>query len=116
MRTVRDPNCVLSEGLAAIRTQFQLPSTFPPAAEMEAREAAQRDIGDRTDRTSVPFVTLDPAESRDLDQAFSIEPAAGDLDGIQRGGVFGDGRLGVLRLRGVRGGREGGGNGCRADA
>jgi exoribonuclease R len=79
MRTIRDPDCLLSEGLAAIRTQFQLPDAFPPDAEAEAGEAAQRGIERHADRTALHFVTLDPASSRDLDQAFAIEAAGGDL-------------------------------------
>lgn len=79
MRTVRDPNCLLSEGLAAIRAQFQLPSGIPAAAEAEAEQAARRSISGHVDRTTLPFVTLDPAESRDLDQAFAIEESGHDL-------------------------------------
>ena len=79
MRTVRDPDCVLTEGLEAIRVQYQLPAAFPPAVEAEAAEAAQRPIDGHADRTALPFVTLDPAESRDLDQAFTIEPSGSDL-------------------------------------
>lgn len=79
MRTVRDPNCVLADGLAAIRTQFQLPQAFPAAVEAEAASAAQKNLDNHADRTALPFVTLDPAESRDLDQAFAIERAGSDL-------------------------------------
>lgn len=79
MRTVRDPQCLLTEGLAAIRTQFQLPEAFPPAAEAEAKQAAQRSINGHADRTALPFVTLDPESSRDLDQAFAIEQSGRDL-------------------------------------
>ena len=79
MRTVRDPQCVLAEGLAAIRVQYQLPATFPAAAEAEAVEAARRRPDQHADRTALPFVTLDPAESRDLDQAFAIERSGSDL-------------------------------------
>ena len=31
------------------------------------------------DRTALPFVTLDPATSTDLDQAFTIERSGADL-------------------------------------
>jgi exoribonuclease R len=79
MRTVRDPNCLLAEGLAAIRAQFQLPEAFPAAAENEARQAVRRPLDGHADRTALPFVTLDPAESRDLDQAFAIAPAGNDM-------------------------------------
>ena len=79
MRTVRDPDCLLQEGLAAIRTQYQLPAAFLTEVEAEVAEAVRRDIDGHVDRTALPFVTLDPAESRDLDQAFAIEQAGGDL-------------------------------------
>ena len=70
---------MLAEGLAAIRTQFQLPTAFPPAAEAEAEVAARRRPDQHADRTALPFVTLDPAQSRDLDQAFAIEGSGSDL-------------------------------------
>lgn len=79
MRTVRDPNCLLSEGLAAIRIQFQLPAAFPASAEKEASEVARRSIDRHADRTALPFVTLDPESSRDLDQAFAIDRSGGDM-------------------------------------
>jgi exoribonuclease R len=79
LRTIRDPNCVLADGLAAIRAQFQLPEAFPAAAAAEAEQAARRPIEDHADRTGLPFVTLDPAESRDLDQAFAIELSGSDI-------------------------------------
>ena len=79
MRTIRDPNCVLADGLAAIRAQFQLPAAFPAAAEAEAEQAARRPLHGHADRTALPFVTLDPATSRDLDQAFAVEQAGNDM-------------------------------------
>ncbi len=70
----------LSDGLAAIRTQFQLPAEFSPAA-IEAATAAARNAAAPTMPTAprLPFVTLDPSSSTDLDQAFAIEAAGGDL-------------------------------------
>jgi exoribonuclease R len=79
VRTIRDRNCLLGEGLALIRQQFQLPTAFPPEVEAEAAEAASLPLTDHADATNVPFVTLDPASSRDLDQAFAIEAAGPDL-------------------------------------
>ena len=70
---------MLAEGLEAIRVQFQLPAAFPPAAEVEAAEAAKRSLDQHADRTALPFVTLDPASSRDLDQAFAIDASGSDL-------------------------------------
>ncbi|MFN3516759.1 MAG: RNB domain-containing ribonuclease [Novosphingobium sp.] len=79
MKALRDPDCLLAEGLAAIRTQFKVPTTFPPAVEAAAEAAARRPPDAHADCTGLPFVTLDPARSTDLDQAFAIEPAGGDL-------------------------------------
>ena len=79
MRTIRDRHCLLGEGLALIRQQFQLPAAFPPEVEAEAAQAARRPLTDHADATGMPFVTLDPASSRDLDQAFAIEAAGADM-------------------------------------
>lgn len=79
MRTITDRNCLLGEGLSLIRQQFQLPTAYPADAEAEAAEAARRSFDGHADATSLPFVTLDPATSRDLDQAFAIEGAGSDM-------------------------------------
>ena len=70
----------ITEGLAKIREQFSLPASFPPEVIEAARVAVARPVGDEhVDRTNLPFVTLDPATSTDLDQAFCLERAADDL-------------------------------------
>lgn len=53
----------------------EIPLEFPPEVLAAAEAAAARDAAeaDRTDRTAVPFVTLDPATSTDLDQAMHLE-------------------------------------------
>jgi exoribonuclease R len=79
LRTIRDRNCLLGEGLALIRQQFQLPTAFPPEVEAEAAEAARKPLDGHADATSMPFVTLDPESSRDLDQAFAIDAAGADI-------------------------------------
>lgn len=78
MKTLRDPDCLLTEGLAAIRGQFKVPSQFPPDVLAAADAAAARAPGDHADWTGRPFVTLDPAGATDLDQAFAIEAAGTD--------------------------------------
>lgn len=75
---LRDPDCLLAEGLATLRTQFQVPASFPAEVLAAAEAAAQRAPSEHADWTARPFVTLDPAESTDLDQAFAIEPAGAD--------------------------------------
>lgn len=79
MKALRDPQNLLTDGLAAIRTQFQVPQGFAPDVLAAAATAATRVPTEHADRTALPFVTLDPASSTDLDQAFTIERAGADL-------------------------------------
>jgi exoribonuclease R len=79
MKTIADPDNALGHGLAAIRVQYKVPAAFPPAVLAAAEEAAGRAPTEHVDRTSLPFVTLDPASSTDLDQAFAIERSGHDL-------------------------------------
>lgn len=71
---------LLDDGIRRIRTELGLPSGFPPEAALAAVVAARRPPAkERVDRTDWPFITLDPADAIDLDQAFSIERSGGDL-------------------------------------
>ncbi|WP_309603121.1 RNB domain-containing ribonuclease [Sphingomonas sp.] len=79
MKTLRDPGQILTDGLAAIRLQYQLPDAFPPEVVAEAEAAVKRPLSDHVDKTEMHFVTLDPASSRDLDQAFAIEVRGDDV-------------------------------------
>lgn len=79
MKTLADPDRLLGEGLAALRQRFAVPAGFPPEVLAEAERMAGRAPDAHEDWTSRAFVTLDPATSTDLDQAFVIEPAGGDL-------------------------------------
>ncbi|QNE32348.1 RNB domain-containing ribonuclease [Sphingomonas sp. NBWT7] len=79
MKTLVDPDRALVNGLAAIRREFQVPASFPPTVLAAAEVAVRRPPIEHVDRLDVPFVTLDPATSTDLDQAFWIEPRGGDL-------------------------------------
>ena len=63
----------LIEAVDAIVTELEVPDEFTPEAEREARTA--NDPHTRVDHTGLPFVTLDPAGSQDLDQAVFIERA-----------------------------------------
>ena len=56
----------------AIRAEAGVPEAFPPQVEAEAEAAAGQAHGDRQ-RIDIPFVTIDPPGSRDLDQALHIE-------------------------------------------
>ena len=66
----------LTAALAAIRADLGAEEAFPPAVEAEAARSAERPL-EGADRTDVPFVTIDPEGSTDLDQALAIE-ADGD--------------------------------------
>lgn len=78
MKALRDPDRLLGEGLAAIRAQFRVPAEFPAAVLAEAEAASHRTPDAHVDWTDRAFVTLDPASSTDLDQAFAIEAAGND--------------------------------------
>ena len=69
----------LRTGFAAIRTEFGVPVGFSPEAGAEATDAvavrsraAADGAGLRRDLTDVPFITIDPAGSTDLDQAMHL--------------------------------------------
>jgi exoribonuclease R len=74
---VDDP--AVLDGLARIRTDFEVPLPHPPhvvdAAWAKAETVlASLDDGIRQDARAFEFVTIDPPGSRDLDQAVHIEP------------------------------------------
>ena len=79
MRAIADPGNALGRGLALIRREFQIPQGFPADVLAEAEGAAKRAPTGHRDRTDLDFVTLDPASSTDLDQAFFIERSGADL-------------------------------------
>ncbi len=79
MKALADPANALGRGLVAIRSEFQVPDAFPANVLAAAEAAAKRRPTEHADRTSWPFVTLDPAQSTDLDQAFTIERSGADL-------------------------------------
>lgn len=69
----------LQHGFDQIRSENEVPTSFPPAVLAAAAEAAKMPFTDgHVDRTDLAFVTLDPASSTDLDQAFVIERGVGD--------------------------------------
>ncbi|WP_435209232.1 RNB domain-containing ribonuclease [Micromonospora sp. bgisy143] len=56
----------------ALRRELGLPEDYPAAAQREADAAAATPPRPTVDRTDIPFVTVDPATSRDLDQAMHL--------------------------------------------
>src|SRR6266536_1204068 len=62
---------------AALRSELEVPGEFRPDVLAEAAEVAKSPILPDDDATDIPFVTVDPAGSRDLDQAVHIGRSAG---------------------------------------
>ncbi len=65
----------LTSAFAALRERLELPAQFGEQAEQEAEQAAAAPQLPDRDETSVPFFTIDPEGSTDLDQAMCLERA-----------------------------------------
>jgi VacB/RNase II family 3'-5' exoribonuclease len=65
----------LRSGISKIQQELKVEAEFPPEVEAAAEAAAARPRLPDLDRTSLPFVTIDPASSMDLDQALHLERA-----------------------------------------
>lgn len=63
----------LAAGLSAIRAEHEVPTDFAAAVLEEAEASARRPRLPAEDRRDIELFTLDPAGSRDLDQAVSLE-------------------------------------------
>ena len=63
----------LRRGLDALHEELGVSAEFPEEVRREAAESASAPRLPELDRTDIPFVTIDPASSRDLDQALHIE-------------------------------------------
>jgi exoribonuclease R len=79
------------DGFAKLRSDFGVPGTHSADVVAAAEEAASRPFDivsagssepgqwQHVDRTDIEFLTLDPASSTDLDQAFAVEAAGDDV-------------------------------------
>ncbi|MGW8887137.1 RNB domain-containing ribonuclease [Streptomyces sp. NPDC055749] len=64
----------LRAALRHLRAELELPDTFPPDVLAEAEQAAgSPDLSAHEDATELPFFTIDPPTSTDLDQAMHLE-------------------------------------------
>jgi exoribonuclease R len=63
----------LRDGIALVQRELDLTPEFPEEVERAARQAAGAPRLPTLDRTDIPFVTIDPETSLDLDQALHIE-------------------------------------------
>ena len=76
--------CRLPPTFADLRRELGVREDFPPEVLAEAERAAAAPEPPDEDLTALPFVTVDPEESRDLDQAVHLERAGGGLPGALR--------------------------------
>src|SRR5215217_381872 len=67
------PASALRAGFKAIRHEADVPAGFAPDVLAEAEAAAANDNAEGRERIDLPFITIDPPGSRDLDQALYIE-------------------------------------------
>ncbi len=66
-------DATMARGIAQIQRELRLPAAFPPEVEAAAERAAASPRLPDPDRTDIPFVTIDPPGSMDLDQAMHLE-------------------------------------------
>ncbi|MFF4171792.1 RNB domain-containing ribonuclease [Streptomyces sp. NPDC001744] len=66
----------LRAALRALRTELAIPEDFPPAVLAEAEAAAKAPRLPAHDATDLPFLTVDPPSSTDLDQAMHLSRRA----------------------------------------
>ncbi|MGH3508848.1 MAG: RNB domain-containing ribonuclease [Nocardioidaceae bacterium] len=78
LRVLSADGDTLQRGIATIQQEIGITPAFPAPVEAAAERAAKSPRLPDLDRTDIPFVTIDPAGSMDLDQALHI---ARDGDG-----------------------------------
>ncbi|EST23872.1 RNB domain-containing ribonuclease [Streptomyces roseochromogenus] len=69
IRVTGAPEAPLRAALAVLRTELGVPEAFPPEVQEAAERAAKAPALPAYDATDIPFFTLDPPASTDLDQA-----------------------------------------------
>ncbi|MFE1440798.1 RNB domain-containing ribonuclease [Streptomyces sp. NPDC058739] len=72
IRVTGAPQAPLRAALAALRAELGVPAGFPPEVLAEAERAARDPALPVEDATDIPFATVDPPTSTDLDQAFHL--------------------------------------------
>ena len=68
-----EDGATFTDGMAAIEQEQGVPQEFSAEVLAAAEHAAANPKLPELDRTDIPFVTIDPATSMDLDQALHIE-------------------------------------------
>ncbi|MFG2792610.1 RNB domain-containing ribonuclease [Streptomyces sp. NPDC048419] len=72
IRVTGAPEAPLRAALTALRTELGVPESFSPQVEAEAERTAKAPSLPPYDATDIPFFTLDPPTSLDLDQAMHL--------------------------------------------
>ncbi|MET7568782.1 RNB domain-containing ribonuclease [Streptomyces sp. NPDC005492] len=72
IRVTGTPEAPLRAALSALRTELGVPENFPPEVQAEAERAAAAPPPPLPDATDIPFLTVDPPTSMDLDQAMHL--------------------------------------------
>lgn len=72
-RTIATDDPQVQRGLDQIARDIGAPEQFPPEVVEAATQLSDSRIDGRADRRDLPFVTIDPPGSTDLDQALHIE-------------------------------------------
>ncbi|MFF4252301.1 RNB domain-containing ribonuclease [Streptomyces sp. NPDC001663] len=72
IRVMGAPEAPLRAALTALRTELGVSESFPPEVLAEAERAAKAPALPPLDATDIPFFTIDPPASLDLDQAMHL--------------------------------------------
>ncbi|MBT2417319.1 RNB domain-containing ribonuclease [Streptomyces sp. ISL-22] len=72
IRVTGAPEAPLRAALGALRTELGVSGSFPPEVSAEAEQAAKAPARPSHDATDLPFLTIDPPTSTDLDQAMHL--------------------------------------------
>jgi len=80
IRVTGAPEAPLRAALTALRTELGVPESFPPEVLAEAEQVAKAPVlqaPSPEDATDIPFFTIDPPTSTDLDQAMHLSRRGG---------------------------------------
>ncbi|MEU6139062.1 RNB domain-containing ribonuclease [Streptomyces sp. NPDC047081] len=72
IRVTGAPEAPLRAALTALRTELDVPESYPAEALAEAERAAKAPVLPAYDATDIPLFTIDPPASTDLDQAMHL--------------------------------------------
>lgn len=70
---IRAIPATLRQGLRDLQDELELPEQFTDEVQREAAQAAQMQPQQHADLTDIEFVTIDPPDAMDLDQAVQLE-------------------------------------------